>query len=216
MPTLFTQPVFQLYVLCSGALVAILYGLGFYTAKLRNDRKQIINHEDIKVNSGAVQVDVEHPDVQRVKRAHANALENSVPFFVLGLLVSPICLFFIAKVKNALGYDDSLDVFGVHCVGGIFGALATGVLAAPSLGGQGAADYTKFPYVAGTDPSVSYDMAHQMIVQLTGVSITLVWSGLVSAVLFFAIDKAFGLRPSHDVEREGLDLNEHGERAYNY
>ena len=88
MPTLFTQPVFQLYVLCSGALVAILYGLGFYTAKLRNDRKQIINHEDIKVNSGAVQVDVEHPDVQRVKRAHANALENSVPFFVLGLLYS--------------------------------------------------------------------------------------------------------------------------------
>ncbi|MDP9055819.1 MAG: ammonium transporter [Pseudomonadota bacterium] len=135
---------------------------------------------------------------------------------VLGLMVSPICFFFVTKVKNMFGYDDALDVFGVHCIGGIIGALMTGVLAAPWLGGQGAADYSKFPYVGGTDPHNPYNMAHQMVVQATGVSVTLLWSGIVSAVLYFAIDKIFGLRPSEDAEREGLDITEHGERAYNY
>ncbi len=135
---------------------------------------------------------------------------------VLGLLVSPLCFFFVTKVKNMFGYDDALDVFGVHCIGGIFGALMTGVLAAPKFGGQGAADYSKFPYVAGTDPANPFSIVHQLGIQLTGVTITLVWSGVVSAVLYFAIDKTFGLRPSEDAEREGLDITEHGERAYNY
>ena len=129
----------------------------------------------------------------------------------LGFIVSPVCFFFCSKVKNKFGYDDALDVFGVHCVGGIIGALATGILASPTLGGIGFMDYSVFPAVAG-----KYDMLAQMKIQFIGVSLTLVWSGTVSAVLYFVIDKVFGLRPSEDVEREGLDINEHGERAYNY
>ncbi len=130
---------------------------------------------------------------------------------VLGLIVSPVCFLFVTKVKAWLKYDDTLDVFGVHCVGGIIGAIGTAVVADPSLGGQGFLDYTKFPAVAG-----SYDMMGQLITQATAVGYTLVWSGLVSLVLFFVISKTIGLRPAADVEREGLDINEHGERAYNY
>ena len=130
---------------------------------------------------------------------------------VLGLLVSPLCFLFVTKVKAKFNYDDALDVFGVHCIGGIFGALATGVLDSPKLGGAGFMDYTVFPAVAG-----KYDMSAQMITQLTGVAITLLWSGIGSAILYYLVDKLFGLRPSADVEREGLDINEHGERAYNY
>ena len=130
---------------------------------------------------------------------------------ILGLLVSPLCFFFVSTVKNKFGYDDSLDVFGVHCIGGIFGALMTGVFAAPSLGGQGFIDYTVFPSAAG-----AYDMTAQVITQFKAVCVTLVWSGGVSLILFFLLDKTIGLRPSVEVELEGLDLNEHGERAYNY
>jgi ammonium transporter, Amt family len=129
---------------------------------------------------------------------------------LMGLLVSPICYFFVSFVKNKFKYDDTLDVFGVHCVGGIFGALATAVVADPALGGQGFFDYTKFPAVAG-----SYDMGGQMLTQIKAVLLTLVWSGVGSAILFFIVDKIFGLRPAEDAEREGLDLTEHGERAYN-
>jgi len=129
----------------------------------------------------------------------------------LGFVVSPICYLFVSTVKNKLKYDDTLDVFGVHCIGGIVGAIATGIVADPALGGQGWIDYTVFPAVAG-----KYDMAGQLITQIKAVLITLVWSGGVSAVLFYVIDKTVGLRPAEDAEREGLDLTEHGERAYNY
>ena len=88
MNALISQPVFQLYALCSAILVIILYGLGFYTAKVRNDHKKVINAEDVKVNSGATAVDVEVPEVQRIKRAHANSLENAVPFFIIGFIYS--------------------------------------------------------------------------------------------------------------------------------
>ncbi|MEG3163565.1 ammonium transporter [Sphingomonas sp. PB2P19] len=130
---------------------------------------------------------------------------------LIGLIVSPLCFFFVTTVKNKFGYDDTLDVFGVHCVGGIFGAIATGVVADPALGGQGWFDYTAKVAVAG-----KYDMAGQLITQIEAVGITLLWSGLVSAALFILLDKTIGLRPSDDVESEGLDINEHGERAYNY
>ncbi len=130
---------------------------------------------------------------------------------LLGLVVSPVCYLFVAVVKNKLKYDDTLDVFGVHCVGGIVGALATGIVADPALGGQGWIDYTVFPAVAG-----EYDMAGQVITQAKAVILTLLWSGIGSAVLFFILDKTIGLRPSEDAEREGLDLSSHGERAYNY
>ena len=129
----------------------------------------------------------------------------------LGLIVSPICYFFVAYVKNKFKYDDTLDVFGVHCIGGIVGALGTAIVADPALSGQGWLDYTVFPYKAG-----EYDMMGQLITQAKAVGVTLLWSGGVSALLFFAIDKIFGLRPSEEAEREGLDLTEHGERAYNY
>jgi Amt family ammonium transporter len=129
---------------------------------------------------------------------------------VLGLVVSPICFFFVSTVKNKLKYDDTLDVFGVHCIGGIVGAIATGIMADPRLGGQGWVDYTVFPSKAGT-----FDLTGQIITQIKAVLITLVWSGGMSTVLFIVIDKVFGLRPSEEAEREGLDITEHGERAYN-
>ncbi|MFY8193778.1 MAG: ammonium transporter, partial [Novosphingobium sp.] len=132
---------------------------------------------------------------------------------VLGLVVSPICYLFVSTIKNKLKYDDTLDVFGVHCIGGIVGAIATGIMAAPSLGGQGVFDYTVFP--AGFD-AASYDMAHQVWVQIKAVLFTLVFSGVGSAIIFFIVDKIFGLRPTEEAEREGLDISEHGERAYNY
>jgi glutathione S-transferase len=80
------DPVFQLYALCSSVLVVVLYGLGFLTAKTRAERKVVVNHEDTKVNGGASVQDAEHADVQRLKRAHINSLENAVPFFAIGLL----------------------------------------------------------------------------------------------------------------------------------
>ncbi len=130
---------------------------------------------------------------------------------LLGLLVSPICYIFVSTVKNKFKYDDTLDVFGIHCVGGIIGALGTAIVADPALGGQGWLDYTVFPLKAGT-----YDMGAQMISQLWAVGTTLLWSGSISFVLFYVLNKTMGLRPEADAEREGLDLSEHGERAYNY
>jgi Amt family ammonium transporter len=132
---------------------------------------------------------------------------------VLGLLVSPICFFFVSTVKSKLGYDDSLDVFGVHCIGGITGALLTGVFANPALGGQGVADYASKP---GTLVVAPYDWVAQVIIQAKGVGTTLVWSGVISFILFFVIHKVWGMRVSPEVETEGLDIAEHGERAYHY
>ena len=132
---------------------------------------------------------------------------------LLGLAVSPICFFFVSTVKNKFKYDDTLDVFGIHCIGGITGALATAIVAAPSLGGQGYFDYTKFPAVAVAPGD--YSITGQLWIQLEAVGTTLLWSGIISAILLIAIDKTIGLRASEEAEREGLDLNEHGERAYN-
>ena len=130
---------------------------------------------------------------------------------LLGFIASGVCYVFVAYVKNKLKYDDTLDVFGVHCVGGIVGAIGTAIVADPSLGGQGWLDYTVFPAVAG-----EYDLAGQLVTQIKAVVLTLLWSGIGSAVLFFILDKTIGLRPDADAEREGLDITEHGERAYNY
>jgi ammonium transporter, Amt family len=130
---------------------------------------------------------------------------------ILGFLVSPLCYLFVSTVKSKFKYDDTLDVFGIHCIGGILGAIATGIVADPALGGQGWIDYTAAVAKAG-----EYDMAGQVLTQIKAVALTLLWSGIGSAVLFFVIDKTMGLRPSEDAEREGLDLSAHGERAYNY
>lgn len=140
----------------------------------------------------------------------ASGFAAPVTSIILGAIASIVCFFFVTKVKNALGYDDSLDVFGVHCVGGIVGALGTAFVANPAWGGQGWMDYTVAPAVAG-----KFDLGGQIISQLWAIGTTLIWSGGVSLVLFFAIDKTIGLRPTAEAEREGLDINEHGERAYN-
>lgn len=120
---------------------------------------------------------------------------------MLGLIVSPISYFFVAKVKNMFGYDDSLDVFGVHGIGGIVGAIATGVLAAPSLGGTG--------FV------VDGGMVQQVWVQIEAILVTLVWSGVGSLVLLYITKAITGLRVAEEEERIGLDTTSHGESAYN-
>ncbi|TBN48357.1 ammonium transporter [Hansschlegelia quercus] len=131
---------------------------------------------------------------------------------VLGLVVGVVCYVFCTSVKNALGYDDSLDVFGVHCIGGIVGAIATGILVNPALGGAGVVDYT-LDNGAGT--AGAYDLITQVTAQAKGVLVTVVWSGVGSFILYKIVDVIIGLRVSEDKEREGLDVTEHGERAYN-
>jgi Amt family ammonium transporter len=142
----------------------------------------------------------------------ASGFAGPMGSIVLGFVVSPICLFFVSKVKNALRYDDALDVFGVHCIGGITGALATGILVSPDLGGVGITDYANI----GGEFAGTYDMGAQMISQATAVGATLLWSGIGSAIIFKIVDVVVGLRPTPDQEREGLDITEHGERAYDY
>jgi Amt family ammonium transporter len=139
----------------------------------------------------------------------ASGFAGPMGAIVLGIAAGFVCCFFVSAVKNALGYDDALDVFGVHCIGGILGALGTGILAAPSLGGTGVFDYT-------TGKVADYDMMAQMITQAKTVCLTLVWSGVGTIVILLVLKVIVGLRPSTDQEREGLDLVDHGERAYNY
>jgi Amt family ammonium transporter len=127
---------------------------------------------------------------------------------VLGLVAGAVCFVFCSAVKNAAGYDDSLDVFGVHCIGGIVGALLTGILVNPALGGTGV-----FDYAAGK--VADYDFMAQMKAQIVAVVTTLLWSGIGSAILYKIVDLIVGLRVTVEKEREGLDLTEHGERAYN-
>lgn len=126
---------------------------------------------------------------------------------ILGLIVSPICFLFVSKVKSMFGYDDSLDVFGVHGVGGIIGAIGTGVVVSPALGGTGVYDYV-------ANKVGSYDMLTQVTSQAWGVGLTVVWSAVVAFVAYKIVDLVIGLRVSEEMEREGLDTSEHGERAY--
>jgi Amt family ammonium transporter len=126
---------------------------------------------------------------------------------VIGLLAGVICLWGVTALKRMLGADDSLDVFGVHGVGGILGSLLTGVFAAPSLGGTGVYDYV-------ANAVGEYDMAAQMISQSWGVGMAIVWSGVVSIVAYKLVDVFIGLRAPVEEEREGLDITSHGETAY--
>jgi Amt family ammonium transporter len=143
----------------------------------------------------------------------ASGFAGTMGSVVLGLAVSPICFFFVTTVKSKFGYDDSLDVFGVHCIGGIVGALATGILVDPALGGQGIADYVTKP---GTAIFSYPGYAAQLFIQAKAVIFTLLWSGIGSAILFFVIDKTWGMRATPEQEHEGLDIVDHGERAYHY
>ncbi|MBI5612428.1 MAG: ammonium transporter [Gammaproteobacteria bacterium] len=127
---------------------------------------------------------------------------------VLGAVAGVVCLWAVTGLKRALGYDDSLDVFGVHAVGGVIGAIGTGILVNPKFGGTGVFDYA-------TNAVGAFDANAQIISQLWGVGTAVVWSGVVSFVLFKGIDLVMGLRVSEEAEREGLDLASHGEKAYN-
>ena len=120
---------------------------------------------------------------------------------VLGAIASLVCYFFVTTVKNSFGYDDSLDVFGVHGIGGIIGAIGTGIFTAPALGGTGGDDFS---------------IAAQVIVQAKAVGVTLLWSGIASFVLYKIVDVIVGLRVDPETEMQGLDLTSHGEPAYNY
>ncbi|MEZ5855439.1 MAG: ammonium transporter [Hyphomicrobiaceae bacterium] len=131
---------------------------------------------------------------------------------VLGLVAGVICFLFCTGIKNAAGYDDSLDVFGVHCIGGIVGAIGTGILVAPYLGGTGLVDYAAKP---GEAVAAAYVMSTQVTAQAKAVIFTLALSGIGSAILFKIVDLIVGLRPTEQQEREGLDITTHGERAYN-
>jgi Amt family ammonium transporter len=143
----------------------------------------------------------------------ASGFAGPMGSIVLGLAAGAVCFLFCSSVKNALGYDDSLDVFGIHCVGGILGALATGILVNPSLGGTGAADYESKP---GELAVAAYEFGPAVIAQVKAVLLTLIWSGVGSAILYKIVDVVVGLRVTQEEEREGLDLADHGERAYNY
>jgi Amt family ammonium transporter len=127
---------------------------------------------------------------------------------VIGLFAGVVCLWGVNGLKRLLGADDSLDVFGVHGVGGILGALLTGVFAAPSLGGTGV-----FNYVTNA-VSPDYSIMDQVWIQAQAVGTTIIWSGVVSVIAYKLVDLVVGLRVSEDEEREGLDISSHGESAY--
>lgn len=129
----------------------------------------------------------------------AAGLIGPVGAIVLGAIASVVSYFFVAVVKNKFGYDDSLDVFGIHGIGGIIGAVGTGIFTAPGLGGIGGDDYS---------------IASQTWIQIEAVAITIVWCGVASAVLLYITKAIAGLRVEGDDERRGLDLSSHGEQAY--
>jgi Amt family ammonium transporter len=126
----------------------------------------------------------------------------------LGLIAGAVCLWGVSGLKRMLGADDSLDVFGVHGVGGTIGALGTAVFAAPSLGGVGIYDYV------ANKTAPDYSIMSQLIIQGTGVITTIIWSGVVAFIAFKIVDMVVGLRVPEEEEREGLDVTSHGETAY--
>jgi Amt family ammonium transporter len=125
----------------------------------------------------------------------------------IGLLAGVICLWGVNGLKKMLGMDDSLDVFGVHGVGGILGAILTGVFVSPSLGGTGVYDYV-------ANKVGDFDMVTQVTSQMWGVATVVIWSGVVSFICYKIVDIFIGLRVPEDEEREGLDVTSHGESAY--
>ncbi len=143
----------------------------------------------------------------------ASGFAGPMGSIVLGLIAGAVCFVFCSTIKNAFGYDDSLDVFGIHCVGGILGALGTGILVNQALGGTGIPDYVSKP---GTLAVGEYVFSTMMLAQIKGVLLTIAWSGIGSFIIYKIVDVIIGLRVSPEQEREGLDIAEHGERSYNY
>lgn len=134
----------------------------------------------------------------------------------LGLIVSPICLIFCSSIKHALGYDDSLDAFGIHGIGGIVGAIGTAIVVNPMFGGAGVVDYATCALDGdiSTCDIAAYSLGAQLLAQIKAVLVTVAWSGAGSAIVFFAIRALTGGRVPKEIEVDGLDLREHGEAAY--
>ena len=130
------------------------------------------------------------------------AAGNSGPLgaIVLGALASVVCFFAVSKLKPKLGYDDALDAFGIHGIGGMIGAIGTGVVYSPALGGPGGDDFV---------------MSAQVIIQVKSVLVSIAWAGIGTAIAIYAAKALTGLRVTPEIEHDGLDIGEHGERAYN-
>jgi Amt family ammonium transporter len=131
----------------------------------------------------------------------AAGVSGPVGAILLGSAASLVCYGFVSSLKNRLRLDDSLDVFGIHGLGGITGSLGTAVVALPAFGGHAAADYA---------------VGHQFLVQVSAVAVAIAWSAVGSALCFGLVRLAMPLRHARDAEREGLDIADHGERAYTY
>jgi Amt family ammonium transporter len=132
--------------------------------------------------------------------------------FVIGTVAGIVCLWGVSGLKKLLKADDSLDVFGVHAIGGIAGALLTGVFNSPDLGGPSfPVDWFKATPVLAAD----YSIMTQLITQAKAVGVTLVWSGVVAFIAYKIADLVIGMRVPEEEEREGLDISAHGESAYN-
>jgi len=131
----------------------------------------------------------------------AAGVSGPVGAMLLGLAASLVCYGFVGSLKNRLRLDDSLDVFGIHGLGGITGSIGTAIVALPALGGHAAADYS---------------LGYQLVRQLSAVGVAIAWSAIGSAVCFGLVKAVMPLRHPRDAEREGLDISDHGERAYNY
>ena len=131
----------------------------------------------------------------------AAGASGPVGAILIGAAASIACYGFVGSLKNRLRLDDSLDVFGIHGLGGIVGSVGTAIVALPALGGHGAADY---------------DLGWQLVRQVGAVGVAIAWSAMGSAICFGAVKLVMPLRHAKDAEREGLDIADHGERAYNY
>ena len=131
----------------------------------------------------------------------AAGMSGPVGAMILGILASLVCYGFVGSLKNRLGLDDSLDVFGIHGLGGITGSIGTAIVALPALGGHGGS---------------SYALGHQLVAQITAVAVAIAWSAAGSAICFGAVRAITPHRHARDAEREGLDIADHGERAYTY
>jgi Amt family ammonium transporter len=120
-----------------------------------------------------------------------------------------LCFFAVTTVKKMLGYDDALDTFGVHCIGGMIGSLGTGIFVNPKLGGTGVYDYV-------ANKVGDFDAWAQLVSQFWDIIVTLIWSGTVAFVILLILKVTIGIRASDEAQEEGLDLADHGEKAYNY
>jgi Amt family ammonium transporter len=131
----------------------------------------------------------------------AAGISGPIGAILIGAITSVACYGFVGSLKNRLRFDDSLDVFGIHGIGGIVGSIGTAFVALPMLGGHGAQDYS---------------LAWQLLRQVAAVGTAIVWSAVGSALCFAVVRRLSKLRHDRDSEREGLDISDHGERAYNY